>query len=75
MKDKTEWKGSATQLISELNQEQLNPNSVTKLLSRFYYDVLETNCIRYTTRKTSKCREITLSRGDGNDENDIKSYI
>ena len=75
MADKTEWKGSATQLLSELNQEQLNPNSVTKLLSRFYYDVLEPNGIRYTTRRTGKCREITLTRSDGNDANDGKSYI
>ena len=75
MKMQPLWKGTATDLLSEMNDFDTKPTAVTKMLSRFYYDVLEPNGIRFSTRRTGKCREIKLEKSDADDANDGKPHI
>lgn len=75
MKNKTEWKGSASDLLEIMGDSETKPTAVTKLLSRFCYDVLEPSGTGYSTRRTRKCREIILKRSDADDANDGKCSI
>ena len=75
MRDKSKWTGTATELINLLAETEVKPAAVTKMLSRFYYETLEPNGIKYSLRRTGKCREIKLQRNDRNDTNDGKSHI
>lgn len=70
MKSRTSWTGTATELLSDMGDGDTKPTTVTKMLSRFYYDVLEPGGVHYSTHRTGKCREIKLTRSDGNDAND-----
>ncbi len=70
MEDKTEWSGTATELLEVLNDDETSPVSVSKNISYFYYDVLYPKGISFKTRRTGSRRLIELKRSDGNDEND-----
>ena len=32
-----EWRGTATQLITQMNETEVTPNVVTKMLARFFF--------------------------------------
>ena len=40
LKDKTEWSGTATELLSVMRETETSPNLVTKMLGRFAGEVL-----------------------------------
>ena len=41
MELRTEWVGTATELLTEMKEREVTPNMVTKYLGQFAYEVLE----------------------------------
>ena len=70
MKNRTEWVGTATELIADMEEIETTPNVVTKYLGQFYYEVLEPAGIEYRTKRTGQSRLIKFIRRDGGDAND-----
>ena len=67
---RTEWVGTATELIADMAESETTPNVVTKYLGQFYYEVLEPAGIEYRTKRTGQSRLIKFIRHDGDDAND-----
>lgn len=65
-----EWQGTATELITQMNETEVTPNVVTKMLARFSAEVLQPHGIEYKTKRTGTSRLIHLKKCDSNDEND-----
>ena len=70
MKNRTEWVGTATELLVDMQETEITPNVVTKYLGQFTCDVLEPDGIEYRTKRTGKSRLIKFIRNDSGDEND-----
>lgn len=70
-----EWRGTATQLITQVNETEVTPNVVTKILARFSSEVFQPQGIEYKTKRTGTSRLIYLKKNDGNDGDDNKSAI
>lgn len=70
MENRTEWVGTATELLAEMKEAETTPNMVTKYLGQFSCEVLGPVGIEYRTKRTGKNRLIKLIRNDGGDEND-----
>ena len=69
------WQGTATQLLTEMEETEITANVVTKLLARFAMEVLAPNGIEYRTKRTGASRLIRLVMNDGDDGNDNKLSI
>lgn len=69
MQSRTEWVGTATELITDMTEAEITPNVVTKYLGQFSCEVLEPIGIEYQTKRTGKSRLIRLMKNDG--ESDI----
>lgn len=54
MECRTEWVGTATELLTEMKEQEVTPNMVTKYLGQFAYEVLEPLGIEYRTKRTGK---------------------
>ena len=67
---RTEWVGTATELLTEMREQEVTPNMVTKYLGQFACEVLEPLGIEYRTKRTGKSRLIKFLRRDGDDAND-----
>ena len=65
MQSRTEWVGTATELLSEMREAEITPNVVTKYLGQFSCEVLEPVGIEYRTKRTGKNRLIKLTTNDG----------
>ena len=74
-KGKSEWCGSATELIEEMQEAEITPASVTRLISHFYYEILEPNEIEYRTKRTGSKRIIKLKHRDNYDGCDKENSI
>lgn len=70
-----EWKGTATELITQMNETEVTPNVVTKMLARFSSEIFEPQGIEYKTKRTGTNRLIRLKKNDSNDGDDNKSAI
>ncbi len=70
MAQRSEWVGTATELLADMQENETTPNVVTKLLGQFSCEVLEPVGIEYATKRTGKSRLIRLKRNDGDDTND-----
>ena len=70
MECRTEWVGTATELLTEMREQEVTPNMVTKYLGQFAFEVLEPLGIEYRTKRTGKSRLIKFLRRDGDDAND-----
>ena len=70
MKNRTEWVGTATELLADMQETEIAPNVVTKYLGQFSCEVLEPSGIEYRTKRTGKSRLIKFIRNDSGDEND-----
>ena len=70
MEHRTEWVGTATELLTEMKEQEVTPNMATKYLGQFAYEVLEPLGIEYRTKRTGKSRLIKFLRRDGDDAND-----
>lgn len=75
MQNRTEWLGTATELIADMVEAETTPNVVTKYLGQFSCEVLEPVGIEYRTKRTGKSRLIKLMKNDGGDGNDGESAI
>lgn len=70
-----EWQGTATELITQMNETEVTPNVVTKMLARFSVEVLQPHGIEYKTKRTGTSRLIRLKKCDSNDGNDNVNAI
>lgn len=70
MESRTEWVGTATELLAEMNDTNTSPNVVTKYLGQFATEVLEPVGIAYRTKRTGKSRLIKFIQSDSSDGND-----
>lgn len=70
MEERETWAGSMTQLLTEMNIDDLQPSTASKYLTRFCYEVLTPKSIYYSTSRTGKGRTLTLRRSDGGDASD-----
>ena len=70
MECRTEWVGTATELLAEMGEREVTLNMVTKYLGQFAFEVLEPLGIEYRTKRTGKSRLIKFLRRDSNDAND-----
>lgn len=57
-----EWRGTATQLITQVNETEVTPNVVTKILARFSSEVFQPQGIEYKTKRTGTSRLIYLKK-------------
>lgn len=55
-----EWTGTATELVEEMGETEVNRISVTHLISHFYYDILVPMGVTYDTKRTDSKRMIML---------------
>jgi hypothetical protein len=69
----SEWRGSATDLLTEMNDATTADNAATKLLNQ-YHEILAENGIEYRYNRTGKSRLIRL-RSDGCDSCDTKISV
>ena len=70
MQYRSEWVGTATELLADMQETETTPNVVTKYLGQFSCEVLEPSGIEYRTKRTGKSRLIKFIRNDSGDEND-----
>lgn len=70
-----EWQGTATELVTRMNETEVSPNVVTKILARFSSEVFQPQGIEYRTKRTGTSRLIRLKKYDSNDGNDNESAI
>ncbi len=70
-----EWQGTATELITQMNETEVTPNVVTKMIARFSVEVLQPHGIEYKTKRTGTSRLIHLKKCDSNDGNDNANAI
>lgn len=69
MRNQKTWSGTATDLITQMNESETSVNVVSKLLAHFSEEVLVPNSITYSTKRTGKSRLIFL-QNDAYDDND-----
>ncbi len=68
--DTNEWVGTASELLSQMNDEETPQNVVTKYLARFAGSVLIPNGIKYATKKSGNRYIIfKIKKGEVNDSN------
>lgn len=70
MEQRTEWTGTATELVEQLDETDVTANAVTKYISRYYADALLPAGIVFKSKRTGKCRILMFKRSDGCDGND-----
>lgn len=75
LKDKPEWIGTATELLSAMGETETSPNLVTKILGRFAGEVLAPVGIEYRTKRTGQSRLMRFKKSDSNDDNDSNPAI
>lgn len=64
MSDKAEWKGTVTELLAAVGNEELKPNKASMFIAKFYADALLPAGIRYAMKRTGSGRLLTLMRSD-----------
>ena len=69
------WQGTASQLLTEMEETEVTANVVTKLLARFSAEVLMPQGIEYRTKRTGTSRLIRLEMNDSDDGNDGRISI
>lgn len=72
MQEKTEWCGTATELIAAMGETETVPTVITKWLNEYRIPFLSENGIGYQYRRRKEGRQIALTRqaGDSDDSND-----
>ena len=70
MEDKQEWRGSATELLNELQETEIAPNIITKILNEYHFTELRNNNISYSLYRNKEGRQIILTKDDNDDSND-----
>ena len=62
MEDKHYWMGTATDLLTEMNDTTTPPNTVTKLLNKFSFEFYCSDGIDVCFRRTNRRRIIELNK-------------
>ena len=70
MEDKKEWRGSATELLKELNEKEIAPTVITKILNEYHLTKLKEKNIIYSLYRNKNGRQIILKKDDIDDSND-----
>lgn len=70
LQDKSEWHGSATELLEAIEETEITPNVITKLLNEHHASFLCENHISYSYLRKKTGRLIVLTRGDSDDSGD-----
>lgn len=72
MQDKSEWCGTATELIAAMGETETVPTVITKWLNEYRIPFLSENGIGYQYSRRKEGRQIALTRqaGDSDDSND-----
>lgn len=70
MEDKKEWRGSATELLKELNEQEIAPTVITKILNEYHLTKLKEKNIIYSLYRNKNGRQIILKKDDIDDSND-----
>ena len=70
MEDKTEWRGSATELLNTLKENDIAPTIITKILNEYHLTALKDNNISYSLYRDRNGRQIILTKDDNDDSND-----
>jgi len=60
MDDKHYWMGTATDLLTEMNDTTTPPNTVTKLLNKFSFELYCSSGIDVNSRRTNRRRIIEI---------------
>lgn len=72
MQNKREWKGSATELLKELEEKEIAPTVITKILNEYHYTKLKESKITYDIVRSRNGRQIILRNDDNSDKCDNK---
>ena len=75
MQDKTEWTGTATELIAATHDPVMSPTAVKNARVEYYHDILKPAGIEFETKKTNKARLITLRKSDAGDAGDDRNGV
>ena len=67
MEDKKEWRGSATELLETIDEKEIAPPIITKILNEYHLTVLKDNNIIYSLYRDKKGRQIILTKDDSDD--------
>ncbi len=70
LQDKSERHGSATELLEAIEETEITPNVITKLLNEHHASFLCENHISYSYLRKKTGRLIVLTRGDSDDSGD-----
>ena len=62
MEDKEIWKGSATELLKELNITDIAPTVITKIINEYHFSKLKENNISYSLERNKNGRFIVLNK-------------
>lgn len=60
MQYRKSWQGTVTELLRDMCDNFTSPNSVTKLLNKFEYDILYDDGIRFYQSRTNRKRILRL---------------
>ena len=72
--DKGEWQGTATELLTSLDEKDITPQYLTKLLNEYSKTILLDNKICFKTSRTSTSRLVNFKKDiDSNDDDDGKN--
>ena len=70
MRDKTEWTGTATELIQATGDPIMSPVAVKNAIVEYYNDILKPAGIEFETHRKNSARLITLRKSDASDAGD-----
>ena len=73
IRDRTEWTGTATELLENLNDPITPATMVKTQIVKYYCDLLEPAGISFESKKTKTARLLTFRKGDGVTEGDGKN--
>ena len=67
MEEQKEWRGSATELLKTIEETEIAPPVITKILNEYHLTVLKDNNIIYSVSRDKKGRQIILTKDDSDD--------
>ena len=62
MSTRSEWSGSATELLEELGETTCYSTMVSKMIVKYYYEILRPEGITFDTKRTNKSRLLILKK-------------
>ena len=75
MRDKTEWTGTATELIRATGDPIMSPVAVKNAIVEYYNDILKPAGIEFETHRKNSARLITLRKSDAGDAGDDQNEV